>query len=60
MAHIMVAADGMVAATIGRAPMHIMAELAMRVVELATPAVALPAEPVAASMVVADVAEWFE
>jgi hypothetical protein len=62
----MVVADGLVAATIVRAPTHIVAEQAMHAVELATPvveldmpAVALPtAEPVAASMVAADVAKW--
>jgi hypothetical protein len=42
--------------------MHIVAEQAMRVAELAMPAVAFPTARAAAAapMVVADVAEWFE
>jgi hypothetical protein len=61
-ARIMVVADGLGADTIGRAPMHIVAEQAMRVAELAMPAVAFPTARAAAAapMVVADVAEWFE
>ena len=67
-ARIMVAADGLAADTIGRAPMHTVAEQAMRVVELGTPAAGLATPAVdmravraaAASMVVADVGECLE